>query len=168
MRKNERKWRKIENSIERRNLESSTIRNVSKVKKMSKSTFYLQAKVKWTLGIIQEVFQRLLHQEIWKTCNFEWAPTISHDCAKWKTHQQQFRLPRAFRMTVRNFRMVMRNQFLVFPLSCSQNSFLVHFARRWEFFSCSCEIEKHSFSSLFYLSFHFFLLIPLQLPPNQL
>ena len=153
MRKNERKWRKIENSIERRNLESSTIRNVSKVKKMSKSTFYLQAKVKWTLGIIQEVFQRLLHQEIWKTCNFEWAPTISHDCAKWKTHQQQFRLLRAFHMIVRNFCMVMRNQFL---------------ARLWEFFACSCEIEKHSFSTLFCLFFHFFLLIPLQPPPNQL
>ena len=92
---------------------------------------------------------------------------ISHDCAKWKTHQQQFRLLRAFHMIVRNFCMVMRNQFLVFPLSCSQNSFLVHFARLWEFFACSCEIEKHSFSTTFCLFFHFFVLIPLQPPPNQ-
>ena len=134
---------------------------------MSKSTFYLQAKVKWTLGIIQEVFRRLLHQEIWKRCNFAWAPTILHDWAKWKTHQQQFRLLGAFRMTVQNFRMVLRNQFLVFPLSCSQNSFPVHFTRLCEFFTCSCKIEKHSFSTPFCIFFHFFLLIPLQPPPNQ-
>ena len=79
---------------------------------------------------------------------------ISHDCAKWKMYQQQFRLLRAFHMTV-------RNQFLVFHLSCSQNNFLVHFARLCEFFACSCEIEKHSFELLFVFSsislswFHF-------------
>ena len=42
-------------------------------------------------------------------CNFARAPTISHDCAKWKIHQHYFRLPGAFRVTVRNFHIVMRS-----------------------------------------------------------
>ena len=102
---------------------------------MSKWSFYLYVKVKWTLNIIEEVFRRLLHQEIWKNA-------ISYDCAKWKMHQHQFRLLEAFRMTVWNFRMVMRNQLLDFPLSCSQNCLLVHFA--W-----SREMKIHNFSTLF-------------------
>ena len=42
---------------------------------MSQSNFYLWAKVKWTLGIIQEVFRRLLHQGIWRKCIFARAPS---------------------------------------------------------------------------------------------
>ena len=92
---------------------------------------------------------------------------ISHDCAKWKIHQHHFRLPGAFRMTVRNFRMVMQNQFSLFPFELRPNSPLVQFARLCEFSACLCEIEKHSFSTPFCLFFHFFVLIPLQPPPNQ-
>ena len=47
----------------------------------------------------------------------------SNNFAQWKMHQNQFRLPGAFRKTVQNFRMAMRNQFSFFPLSCSQ----IHF-----------------------------------------
>ena len=35
-----------------------------------------------------------------------------------------------------------------------------------EFFACLCEIEKHGFSTPFCNLSHFFILIPLQLPPN--
>ena len=84
-----------------------------------------------------------------RSSNFARAPTISHDCAKWKMHQYQFRLSRAFRMIVQNFRMVMRNQLLNFPLSCSQNWLLVHFAWLCEIFAWLCEMEIHNFSTLF-------------------
>ena len=133
-----RERKKVNNSLERGNLENSTIRKCLKVILMSKLSFYLYAKVKWTLNIIEEVFRRLLHQEIWKNA-------ISYDCAKWKMHQHQFRLLEAFRMTVWNFRMVMRNQLLDFPLSCSQNCLLVHFA--W-----SREMKIHNFSTPFAIS----------------
>ena len=50
--------------------------------------------------------------------------TFSHDGAKWRIHQHYFRLPVAFCMTVRIFRMVMRNCFSLFPLVCySQHPF---------------------------------------------
>ena len=77
---------------------------------------------------------------------------ISHDCAKWKIHQHHFRLPGAFRMTVRNFRMVMQNQFSLFPFELQPKSFLFHFIWLCKFFACSCEMEKHSFFNSF-LSF---------------
>ena len=91
---------------------------------------------------------------------------MSFNHAKWKIHQHHFHLPRAFRMIVRNFCMVMRNQFSLFPFELQSNSPLVHFARLCEFSACSCEIEKHGFSTPF--CHFFFLLIPLQPPPNQL
>ena len=78
----------------------------------------------------------------------------------------------AFRMTVRIFRVVMQNQFSLFPFELRPNSPLVQFARLCEFSACLCEIEKHSFSTPFCHFFHFFLLITLQPPsnpgPNQL
>ena len=61
-----------------------------------------------------------------------------------------FHLFGAFCMTVRNFRMVMRNQLWDFPLICSKKFLLVHFT--W-----SCEIF-----------FNFFPLNPPQPPPSQL
>ena len=60
-----------------------------------------------------------------------------------------FHLFGAFCMTVRNFRMVMRNQLLNFPLSCSQNWLLVHFAWLCEIFAWLCEMEIHNSSTLF-------------------
>ena len=75
---------------------------------------------------------------------------ISHDNANWKIHELHFRLSGAFHMTVRNFRMVMRNQLWDFPLICSKKFLLVHFT--W-----SCEIF-----------FNFFPLNPPQPPPSQL
>ena len=54
------------------------------------------------------------------------------------------------------------------PLQLQPKSPLVHFARLCKFFACSCKIEKHGFSTSFCHFSHFFLLIPLQLPPNQL
>ena len=84
-----------------------------------------------------------------RSSNFAWASTISHDCAEWKMHQYQFRLSGAFHMIVQNFRMVMRNQILDFPLSCSQNWLLVHFAWLCEIFAWSREMEIHNFSTLF-------------------
>ena len=93
---------------------------------------------------------------------------ISHDCAKWKIHQHHFHLPGAFRMTMQNFRMVMWNQFSLFPFELQPKSFMFHFTRLCGFSSCSCEMEKHSFSTPFCHFFNFFLLSPLQLPPNQL
>ena len=54
------------------------------------------------------------------------------------------------------------------PLAATKIPLLVHFARLWEFFACSCEIEKHGFSTSFGHFSHVFLLISLQLPPNQL
>ena len=52
-----------------------------------------------------------------------------------------------------------------FLFELQPNFFLVHFARLCEFFTCSCKIEKHGFSTPFC---HFFLLISLQPTPNQL
>ena len=134
-RENERKWRKVENYIKRRNLESSQIRNVSKVFKWVNQVSIYRPRSSGHLASSKRSSGGFFIKKSRKYA-------ISHDCAKWKMHQQQFRLLGAFRMTVRNFRMLMRNQFLVFPLSCSQNSFLVHFARLCEFFTCSCEMRK--------------------------
>ena len=103
-----------------------------------------------------------------KKCNFAWAPTISHDCAKWKIHQHHFRLPGAFRMTVRNFSMVMRNQFSLFPFSYSQNPFCSISHDYANFSHVHAKWKNIVFSTPFCHFFHFFLLIPLQLPPNQL
>ena len=61
--------------------------------------------------------------------------TISHNCAKWKVHQHHFHLLRAFRMIVRNFRVVMRNQFSLLPFELqpksSPSSFRT-FMRNWK------------------------------------
>ena len=94
--------------------------------------------------------------------------TISHDCAKWKVHQHHFCLPGAFRMTVRIFAWSCEISFHFYPLSCSQNPPLVHFARLCEFFACSCEIEKHDFPTSFCHFSHFFLLNPPPSPSIQL
>ena len=59
-----------------------------------------------------------------------------------------------FRMIVRNFRMVMRNQLWNFPLICSKKCLLIHFA--W-----SCEMEIHNFSLIFFISSIFFFWIHL-------
>ena len=92
----------------------------------------------------------------------------SNNFAQWKMHQHQFRLSGAFCITVQNFRMVMRNQFLVFSLSYNQIFFwsishdcanFPHVHAKW----------KNTVFQLFFCHFfHFFLLILLQLPPNQL
>ena len=66
-----------------------------------------------------------------------------------------------------NFRMVMRNQLWDFPLICSKKYLLVHFIWLCEIFAWSCEMEIHNFSTFFCHFFHFFLLNPLQSPPNQ-
>ena len=74
--------------------------------------------------------------------------SISHDCA--------------------NFCMVMRNQFSLLPFELQPKSPLVHFAHLCKFFACSCEIEKHGFSTSFCHLSHFFLLNPLTPPSIQL
>ena len=89
-------------------------------------------------------------------------------CEVEKVHQHHFYLLGAFCMIVRNFRVVMRNQFSLLPFELQPKSPLVHFAHLCKFFACSCEIEKHGFSTSFCHFSHFFFLIPLQLPPNQL
>ena len=93
---------------------------------------------------------------------------ISHDCAKWKIDQHHFHLPGAFRMTVRNFSMVMRNQFSLFPFSYSQNPFCSISHDYANFSHVHAKWKNIVFSTPFCHFFHFFLLIPLQLPPNQL
>ena len=56
-----------------------------------------------------------------------------------------------------------------FSLSMLQPTpILFHFSWLCENFAWSCEIEKHAFSTPLCNFSHFFLLIPLQLPPNQL
>ena len=143
----------------RENLENSTIRKCLKVLSNEKIKFLFigQGQVDTWHHL------RGLPEASWqKNMEFSYKMPISHeiqhfrtssnnlhDCAIWKMHQHQFRLPRAFCMTVWNFRMVMWNQFLVFPLSWSQNCFLVHFARLCEFSACSCEMRILDFSTPF-------------------
>ena len=130
------------------------------------------------MALSKRYSRRLFHQEIWslvikcpfrtRSNNFAWAPTILHECAKSKMHQHQFRLPRAFRMTMRNFHMVMQNQLWAVPLIYNKKCLLVHFAWLCEIFSWLCEMEIHNFSTPFWHFFHFFLLNPPQPPLNQL
>ena len=72
------------------------------------------------------VFWMLLYQGIWRKYIFARASAISHDGAKWKVHQLHFHLSRAFRMTVRKFRMVMRNSKTCFSTSlCNFSHFFI-------------------------------------------
>ena len=54
------------------------------------------------------------------------------------------------------------------PFVLQPKPILFHFARLCEFSACSCEIEKHSFSTTFCHFSHFFLLNPPQPPSIQL
>ena len=144
----------MENSIKRGNLKSSTIRNVSKVPKWVNQVSIYRPRSSGHLASSKRSSEGFFTKKSRKN-------TISHDCAKWKVHQHHFCLFGAFRTTV-------RNQFSLLPFSCSQNPFLVHFARLCEFFACSYEIEKHGFSTCFCHLSHLFLLIPLPLLSNQL
>ena len=72
--------------------------------------------------------------------------SISQDCAKFSHGHEK--------------------SIFIFPFKLQPNSFLVHFARLCEFSACSCEMEKHSFSTPFCHFCHFFLLNPPQPPWN--
>ena len=86
---------------------------------------------------------------------------ISHDSAKWKIYQPHFRLAGAFRMTVRKFRMVVRNHFSHCPYVLQPTPILFHFA--W-----LCEIEKYVFSTPLCNFSHFFIFNPSPPPSIKL
>ena len=110
----------------------------------------------------------LLHQGIWRKYIFARALAISHDGAKWKTISFIFVFLERFAWLYKIFAWLCEIAFH-FSLSMLQPTpILFHFAWLCENFAWSCEIEKHAFSTPLCNFSHFFLLIPLQLPPNQL
>ena len=134
-RENKRNWRKVENYIKRRNLESSQIRNVSKVFKWvyqvsiyrPRSSGHLASSKRSSGGFfIKESGEKAFSHE---------PLAISHDDAKWKIHQLHFRSSGTFRMTVRKFRMVMRNHFFTISLCAATNILSISFRmvmRNWK------------------------------------
>ena len=119
--------KEIRESIERENLENSTIKNVPKssLNEKIKLSFIGQGQVDtWhhLRGLSEASSPRNLE--------FSNKMTILHEVQQFlmivqnkKYKNINFRLLRAFCMTVRNFRMIMQNQFWDSPLVCSTNTF---------------------------------------------
>ena len=99
----------------------------------------------------------LLERFAWLCENFAWSCKITFHISLMCCSQAYYV---SFCMTVQKFCMVMRSQFSLLLFSCSQNPLLVHFARLCEFFTCSCEIEKHAFLTPLYNFSHFFIFNP--------
>ena len=156
MRENERKWRKVENSIKRGNLESSTIRNVSKVLKWvnqvsiyrPRSSGHLASSKRSSGGFfIKKSGKDAILHELQQFCTIMWS---------WKSINTIF-------VFLERFAWLCEINFHFSPGVLQPKSILFQFARLCEFFACSCEIEKHGFSTPFCNFSHFFILIP---PPN--
>ena len=87
------------------------LENVSKVLTWVNQVSIYRPRSNGHLASSKRSFVGFFNKKSGKKYNSTRVPTIFHDCVKWKVHQHHFFcLPRAFRMTVRNFRMVIRNQ----------------------------------------------------------
>ena len=107
----------------------------------------------------------LLHQGIWRKCIFARAFSNLAWWCEVENLSAAFSSCWSICMTVRKFRMVMRNHFSHCPYVLQPTSFLFHFAWLCENFAWSCEIEKHVFSTPFCNFSHFFIFNP-PLPPS--
>ena len=165
-RENKRKWRKVENYIERRSLKSSTIRkSIPKSPNESIAFLFIGQGQEDTWhhlrGLLDASSSRNLERIHFRTSfsNFAWwceveNPSFSsfwsvwHDCAK-ISHGHVKSL-------------------FTFPLYAATKPILFHFAWLCENFAWSCEIEKHVFPTPLCNFSHFFIFNPPSPPSIKL
>ena len=153
------KENEVENSIERGNLESSTIRNVSKVLKWVNEVSIYRPRSSGHLASFKRSSGGFFIKKSRKYA-------ISHELQQFRTIVQSGKSVSTIFVFLERFAWSFKINFH-FSLGVLQpKSILFQFARLCEFFACSCEIEEHGFSIPFCNFSHFFILIPLQPPPN--
>ena len=147
--------------MERGNLESSTIRNVSKVLKWVNEISIYRPRSSGHLASSKRSSGGFFIKKSGKYA-------ISHELQQFRTIVRSGKSINTIFVFLKRFAWLCEINFHFSHGVLQPKSILFQFARLCEFFACSCEIEKHGFSTPFCNFSHFFILIPLQPPPNQL